>query len=51
MKKLIINPKKISLDDNDENIFLQNFFLNYLNKDQKQKINYTTLPKKNFDIK
>ena len=50
MKKLIINPKKISLDDNDENIFLQNFFLNYLNKDQKQKINYTTLPKKNFDI-
>ena len=50
MKKLIIKTKKISLDDNDENIFLQNFFLNYLNKDQKQKINYTTLPKKNFDI-
>ena len=50
MKRLIINPKKKLLDGNDENIFLQNFFLNYLNEDQKQKINYNTLPKKKLDI-
>ena len=50
MKRLIINPKKKLLDGNDENIFLQNSFLNYLNENQKQKINYNTLPKKKLDI-
>jgi putative transferase (TIGR04331 family) len=50
MKKLIINPKKTSSNHDDENIFLQKCFLNYLSENYLQRINYSILSKKNFEI-
>ena len=50
MKRLIIDPKKISLNSSEENVFLQGSFLNYLDNDRKQKINYSILSKTKLDI-
>lgn len=50
MKKLIINPKNFSLNYNDENIFLQKCFLNYLEKKNFKKIKYSINSKTNFEI-
>ena len=51
MEKLVLNPKKISLNKNDNNFFLGKWFINCLTKDQKKKINFSTFdtPDFNFD--
>ena len=50
MKRLIIDPSKISLNSSEENVFLQGAFLNYLDNDRRQKINYSILSKTKLDI-
>lgn len=50
MKKLITNPKKISLHDKVEYVFLKKYFLNFIDSDVKKKINYSIFSKTNFEI-
>ena len=50
MKKLVLNPKKILIEENDENIFLFKYYLNFFNKTEKGKIKYSIVQSKKFNI-
>lgn len=50
MKKLITDPSKILLNQNDENVFLQKCFLNYIDKRILDKINYSIFSKTEFEL-
>lgn len=41
MQKLILNPKKISLNKKVNNFFIDKYFINFLKKDKLKKINYS----------
>ena len=49
MKKLILNPKNLSLKKEEENFFLGKWFLNFLPK-SKKKLNFSFLPDRKFVI-
>ena len=50
MIKLILDPKKISYQKKNVNLFLSNFFLKLI-KNKKKKFNFLILNKKDVDIK
>lgn len=51
MRKLILNPNKISFSNKDENIFLHDYFLNLIDKKTLNTINYSVISKEKFEIK
>ena len=50
MKKLVLNPKKIFFEENNENIFLFKYYLNFFNKTEKEKIKFSIIHSENFNI-
>lgn len=51
MKKLILNPEKISLKKKETYVFLGEWFLHYIKKNLLKKINYEIFKTKKFNLK